>query len=70
MDKDVYTHTQWHISHKEEWNLAISTMWIEWENIMLSEEVRERQIPYEFTHVEFRKQNMNMGVGAERQTNS
>ena len=36
--------------------LPFATTWMELEVIMLSE-MRERQIPYDFTHVEFKKQN-------------
>ena len=58
MDKDdvVYTYIMEYSSAiKKNEILPFATTWMELENIMLSE--IERQIPYDFTHVEFKKQN-------------
>ena len=37
--------------------LPFARTWMDLEGIMLSEIVRERQIPCDFTHVELKKQN-------------
>ena len=37
--------------------LPLATVWIELESIMLSKIGRERQISYDFTHVEFKNRN-------------
>ena len=55
MDKEdvVYTHTQWNISHKKEWNLASCDnmngprgYYAKW-----NKSGRESQIPYDFTYM-------------------
>jgi len=47
--------------------LPFAATWVEPEGIMLSERIlSEKDIPYDFTHVEFKKRNMNIGEGKEK----
>ena len=44
---------------KKNENLSFATMWMELEAILLTEisQLKKREMPYDFPHVEFKKQN-------------
>ena len=47
---DIYT-TEYYSTIKKMKILLCAIVWVGLENIMLNKPVRERQIPYDFTHV-------------------
>lgn len=61
----------YHSAIKKNEILPFATTWVEVESIMLSEIIRERETPIDFTHVEFKKQ-MNkekwLGVHTKKQS--
>ena len=70
MDKEdvAYIHNGILLRHKKEWNLAICNDMNETReyNVKQNKSVRERQLPYDFTHVEFKKQNKWTLCGEKR----
>ena len=50
MDKDIYT-MEYYSANKKNEVLTSAKTWMELECIMLSEIVRERQMPYDFTNM-------------------